>query len=294
MDLAIGSLVIITLIPAIIGALILAWLHKLGFSLVLKTAKENIPGFFKRFFIQLLYLLICIGAGYLYYQNLMNTPVSLDSASSTPLFPPTRMGMLSGMVAYAIFSLFLYVLIVTVFTKVLTQFNYAESFKSQTVIIIVLSILWIALISFAYVKVLSKLPEDLGNVNATVINESQTVISSSAGNKIESQISGVWVIDVEKSKALCADQGDETSVAICSGGVDGAVLALMNSDGILIQGNVLQDGPNLCGLEVRNEGNFKYSCINQVDRSIYARVNPNKDGTLTFGAGIINLILKKK
>lgn len=293
MNLAIGSF-IITLIPAVIGALILAWLHKLGFSLILKTVKNNIPGFFKRFSIQLIYLLICIGAGYLYYQNLMSTPVSLDSVSSTPLFPQTKMGMLSGMIAYAIFSLLLYVFIVTVLTKLLTQFNYAESLKSQTIIIIVLSILWIAVISFAYVKVLSQLPENFGNVNSTVVNGSQAVISNSTENKTEEQINGVWTIDIEKSKALCANQGDETSIAICSGGVDAAVIGLMNSDGVLIQGGILQDGPNLCSLEIRNESNFKYSCINQIDRSIYARVNPNQDGTLTFGAGIINLILKKK
>jgi uncharacterized integral membrane protein len=293
MDLAVGSLIIITLIPAIIGGLILAWLHKLGFSLVLKTPKNDIPGFLKRFSIQLLYLLICMGAGYLYYKNVISTPISLDSVSSTSLFPPTKMGMLSAIVAGAISSLLLYVLIVTALTKVLTQFNYAESLKSQTVIIIVISVIYAALITFYYVKVLSQIPENLVNV-VNEINETQTVISNNAQNKTDIQMSGVWTIDVEKSKALCAEQGDETSTAICSGGVDGAVLALMNSDGILIQGNVLQDGPNLCGLEVRNEGNFKYSCINQVDRSIYARVNPNKDGTLTFGAGMINLILKKK
>ena len=113
-------------------------------------------------------------------------------------------------------------------------------------------------------------------------------------SKTADEVSGVWIINEEKSKAECNKIEDESSKIICTGGVNGAVLGSINSDGVLIENNTMQDGPNVCNLEVRNEQGYKYSCINQLDRTIYARLKVNQDGTLSFGVSMLNLILDRK
>ena len=54
------EMIILASIIVLIGALILQWFHKLGFKLLAKVEKSEMPGFSKRFIIQI----AAVGVGY--------------------------------------------------------------------------------------------------------------------------------------------------------------------------------------------------------------------------------------
>lgn len=244
--------------------------------------------------IQLIYLAVICFSSYLFFKNASDA--SLDELhKTTPFFEPTKIGVLKGMVVYSLASIFVYLIVVGFVTKILTKFTYTESVKSLLIAVIVSLLLYGALIAFSYKAMLVSLPDELPklavgkelSVNTENIKIEQPV-------KESSNLSGIWIIDEHKSKLNCEQIDDEILKMVCGSTVGAGIGAQAGSDGILIEDSVLQDGANLCNLEIRNEEGFQYSCINPIDRSIYARVNPNADGSLTFNSATVSFILSRK
>lgn len=296
----IAILSLIMIAPVIlIGAAIFAWMQGVGFRLFAKVQKQDVPGFFKRFLIQLIYLAVICFSSYLFFKNASNA--SLDELhKTTPFFEPTKIGVLKGMVVYSLASIFVYLIVVGFVTKILTKFTYTESVKSLLIAVIVSLLLYGALIAFSYKAILVSLPDELPklavgkelSVNTENIKTENIKIEQPV--KESSNLSGIWIIDEHKSKLNCEQIDDEILKMVCGSTVGAGIIAQAGSDGILIEDSVLQDGANLCNLEIRNEEGFQYSCINPIDRSIYARVNPNADGSLTFNSATVSFILSRK
>jgi hypothetical protein len=291
----IAILSFIMIAPVIlIGAAIFAWMQGVGFRLFVKVQKQDVPGFFKRFLIQLIYLAVICFSSYLFFKDISNASLN-ELHKATPFFEPTKIGILKGMVVYSLASIFVYLIVVGFITKILTKFTYTESVKSLLIAVIVSLLLYGALIAFSYKAILVSLPDELPklavgkelSVNTENIKIEQPV-------KESSNLSGIWIIDEQKSKLNCEKINDETLKIICDATVGAGIIAQAGTDGILIKNSVLQDGPNLCNLEIRNEEGYQYSCINPIDRSIYARVNPNADGSLTFNSATVSFILSRK
>ncbi len=290
---AILSFVIIA--PVIlIGAAIFAWMQGVGFRVFVKVQKQDFPGFFKRFVIQLIYLAVICLSSYLLFKDISNASLN-DLQTTPPFFEPTKIGILKGMIVYSLASIFVYLILVGIITKVFTKFTYTESIKSLLIAAIVSLVVYVALIIFSYKVLLVSLPNELPKLatgKELSVNTENIKIEESV--KESSNLSGIWIIDEQKSKLNCEKINDETLKTICDVTVGAGIIAQAGSDGILIKNSVLQDGPNLCNLEIRNEEGFQYSCINPIDRSIYARVNPNADGSLTFNSATVSFILNRK
>ena len=105
-------------------------MHGIGFRLILKAHKSDVPGFFKRYLIQLSYLCLLALIGYWLFHRLSNA--SLNDLNHTGyFFEPTKSGMLKGMIVYALGSLFAYLVIVGFFTKLVTRYDYKDSVKES-------------------------------------------------------------------------------------------------------------------------------------------------------------------
>ena len=306
-------LAILFLPSMLLGGLILAFLQGLGFRFVLKLSKPETPRFSKRFLIQILVMIALIGLGLLAYyfmaeaiehafeQTKESPTASLEMLTQIGIlskflsFGSTKTSLILSWIFWAIAEIVFYVLLVAAFTKALTKFNLIDGIKSQTFTIIVLVLIDIAIIGAA-IYALKDMPQlevtAIQTDGTTVIINQNAVNAANSSNVLE--LNGVWKINPEKSKALCAEIEDETMRAICESSVGAAVMATLGSDGILIQNGILQDGPDICNVAVRNEEGFKYSCINPINRTITARLNLNADKTITMGLGVANLILDKK
>lgn len=192
------AVLFLVVLPSAIGALVLAWLHKLGFRWVLKTSKDDTPGFFKRYSIQLLYLLIISAASYFYYQHAASEITS--GKIPVPLFPATEMGLFAAVITYLIFSLVVYGLVVAGLTKLFTAFTFSESLKSQTVSLAVVALLSFGALGFFY-KALN--PDALQLTN---LNDAELVVSAvedsendkpsaneNATQELNSRLAGFWI-----------------------------------------------------------------------------------------------------
>jgi hypothetical protein len=291
---AIFALIIVITPGLLIGAAIFAWMHGVGFRLIVNAPKQDVPGFFKRYLIQLSYLCLLAFVGYLFFKYLSNASLS-DLNHSGSWFEPTKSGMLKGMIAYACGSLCVYIAIVGTVTKLVTRFGYKESFKSLVVVVIVSCIAYAGAIAYSYHAFIGGLPDEMPKVASNDQIQAGISIDRLQNPGADSvDISGIWTVNEEKSKSLCAKNDDDVMKIVCKSSVDSALITLANSDGILIRQDILQDGQNFCKIEVRNEEGFRYSCIDPTDRSIYARINANADGTLTFNVQLSTFVLSRK
>lgn len=304
----------ILFLPAmLLGGLILAFLQGLGFKFVVKLQKPEIPAFSKRFLVQVLVMILLIGLGLLtYYFMAQAMEQAFEQAKQSPTaslemlaqigifskflsFGTTKTGLILSWIFWAVAEIVFYILLVAVFTKALTKFSLIDGIKSQTFTIVVLMLIHIAIIG-AGIYALKDMPQ----LETTAIQTDGTtiIINPNVANPVSSsnglELNGVWKINAEKSKALCAENEDETMRTICESSVGAAVMATIGSDGMLIQNGILQDGPDICNIAVRNEEGFKYSCINPINRTITARLNLNADKTITMGLGVASLVLEKK
>lgn len=306
-------LAILFLPTMLLGGLILAFLQGLGFRFVVKLQKSETPAFSKRLLVQILVMISLIGLGLLaYYFMAQAMEQGFEQAKESPTaslemlaqigiltkflsFGTTKISLILSWIFWAVAEIVFYVLLVACFTKVLTKFNLVDGIKSQTFTIVILILIHTAIIG-AGVYALKDMPQfETTAIKAdgtTVIINQNVANPASTSNILE--LNGVWKINAEKSNALCDENEDETVRAICESSVAAAVMATIGSDGMLIQNGILQDGPDICNIAVRNEEGFKYSCINPINRSITARLNLNADKTITMGLGVASLILEKK
>lgn len=314
-DMTIGILAFIAILflpTMVLGGLILALLQGLGFKYVIKTPKLEMPAFSKRFLIQLLVTLTLIALVLLAYflmsqalhsafEQAQESPTSsLELMAQVGLmtkflsFGTSKLGLILSCIFWAASEIVFYVLLVAIFTKMLTKFNLFDGVKSQTFTIIILVIFNSAIVG-SLIYELKDMPTLNAELASTVQSEANIHIKDApAASSGTSELNGVWIINEEKSKALCDEVEDATLKFVCQNSVNSAVISTANSDGILIENAILQDGPNVCNIATRNEAGFQYSCVNPLDRSIYARINLNTDKTITMGLNFVSLILMKK
>lgn len=302
------------LITVLLGAIILAFLQWLGFRFIVKTSATETPAFTKLLLIQILVLFASVGAfttlSFFMVHGLIS---SIEQSISTPnasleilnqigqsgspllFFGTSQTGLLLSLVAFVVFQIAVYVLLVAAFTKAFAKFDLIDGIKSQIFAVILFILTYGAMIGIA-----AHLTKDMPQFDAPINQNGETaVIGNSSSNSPTNssgvtELNGVWRIDAEKSKASCKEIEDETLRTVCDVSVNAAVMATINSDGMLIQNGILQDGPDICNIVVRNEEGFKYSCINPVDRSISGRLNLNPNNTITLGLSTANLVLVKK
>lgn len=140
----------------LIGGLIAALLQKLGFRFVVGLSKEDAPGFFKLYLVQILTVFVLVAMGYLLFaSSLIFNPIFLKIYFT--LFGLTPVGILASISAQYVLNIAIYVLIVAALTQAFTKKPLLMAIKSQVITIGLLIITWFAGLALAGAVLLEQL-----------------------------------------------------------------------------------------------------------------------------------------
>lgn len=298
---------VIVFLYASIGAIFCALIHGLGYRLVLKVPREEMPGFWKRYLVQILFMLAISIVGYLYFDHVMQQINSGNYSASGSLFPPTKNGIFMGMAVYLIANLIVYAIVCAFFLKMLTKFSFADSLKSLSILLIVIAILYAGVLGYAYSRIPSnlmpaeaqaelesKMPDEL-KMQADLANAALADIKNNSPEVADSKsLDGIWSLEAAKSLALCGKLADAAEKADCKDKMSKASAASNENDNVVIKGGLMHIESVNCRIEPRDEDGYKFVCASLDDGAIQARISPQPGGELLINFGGYDIVFRNR
>lgn len=141
LETALAMVAIVLFFYALIGSLVLALLQKLGFRFIVGLPKEERPGFFKLYLVQILTTLVIALITYLIFKTGLFLNPSFMKFYFTA-FGISPVGIIASVSAQFLLDVFVYVVIAAFITKLLAKKGFVDSLKSQLFTIILLLIIW--------------------------------------------------------------------------------------------------------------------------------------------------------
>lgn len=118
-------------------------------------------------------------------------------------------------------------------------------------------------------------------------------VAALTGSAALRKFDGVWHFSTEKSRQANPTD-DEMAATVVNAALMGVEVATSGSAGMKIQNGHLQDGTSHCTLEPAATPDAPVNCVNNLDRSIYAKLSINERGDLVMATEQINLVLEKR
>lgn len=170
----------------IIGTFISAWLHKLGFTSILKFDKDKVPSLFKRFSICLLASGISVAiAGYISYLAIGH--------------------IVLAMVLFVLLVAAIFVSVSVVLTKLWCSVTYQESAKSFGFVFVLLLVTYILPGAYTMYSIGKAMPQDIQNLAQVGASNSQpssnfAVVSAESNGPTEAEIRKILELAISNPK----------------------------------------------------------------------------------------------
>lgn len=189
----VAIIAIVLLFYTLIGSLLTAFLQKLGFRFIVGLSKEEAPGFFKLYLIQILTTLVIAGLVYLFFTTgLFLSPVFAKIYFTA--FGISPVGILASLSAQYLLDIAIYVSIAALLTKALAKKSFVSSIQSQIITIILLILIWVTSLALAG----SVIFEKLNTFNLIPSEQASSVELPSAPAKSEKSHYGKALDEYEK------------------------------------------------------------------------------------------------
>lgn len=141
LETALAMIAIVLFFYALIGSLVLALFQKLGFIFIVGLPKEERPGFFKLYLVQILTTLVIALITYLIFKTgLFLNPGFMKFYFTA--FGISPAGIIASVSAQFLLDILVYVVIAALITTWLAKKGFVDSVKSQLITIVVLLIIW--------------------------------------------------------------------------------------------------------------------------------------------------------
>ncbi len=120
-----------------------------------------------------------------------------------------------------------------------------------------------------------------------------TEVAAVTSNAALSRFDGIWHFSAEKSRQANPTD-DEMTATVVNAALMGVEAATADSAGMKIQNGRVQDGTSHCTLEPAATPDAPVTCVNNLDRTVYAKFSINGRGDLLMAMDQINLVLEKR